>query len=118
MWLQHEACHRRRCAYKPSACIGAAKVTFGTHAVLQPAHLKAGVAEVGHQLRIRLGNCGSQAERVHSPLEVAVPPLLLQGQTLAQSGLIHLQPTEFQKSCMCAQSMPNLISCNVASADM
>lgn len=52
--------------------------------------LEVRVAQVGDDLGVGLGDCSGEAEGVHSPLQVALPPVLLQGKTLTQSGLIHL----------------------------
>jgi len=45
---------------------------------------------VGDNLGVRLGHCCGEAEGVYSPLQVALPPVLLQWKPLTQGRLIHL----------------------------
>ena len=49
------------------------------------------VAEVGDNLRLRLGHSCGQTERFHCPVQVALPALLLQRQALTKRRLIDLQ---------------------------
>jgi hypothetical protein len=54
---------------------------------------------VGDDLGGGLGDGGSQPERLDSPLQIALPALLLQGQAFAQGGFVNLHAsTPFAKS--------------------
>lgn len=46
---------------------------------------------MGDYLGLGLGHGRRQAEGLDGPVQVALPPLLLEGQALAQSGLVHLR---------------------------
>lgn len=52
--------------------------------------LEVRVAEVGHDLGVRSSNSSGKSEGVNSPLQVAVPPVLLQWKPLTQCRLVNL----------------------------
>jgi hypothetical protein len=54
---------------------------------------------VCHQLCGRLCNCCGKSERVHGPLQIAVPLIALQGKAFSQSWLIHLHPSHVHVWC-------------------
>ena len=66
--------------------------------------LKVGVAEVSPHLCLRRSNAASHAEGSNRGVEVRLPRLLLQWQTLTESRIIHLQAKAAISACGASQT--------------